>query len=549
TLIIIFTSQVATEKKVKNVIIMIPDGMSVGATTLARWYNGGNLLAMDELACGLVRTYNSDTPIGDSAPAGSAFATGFKSSTGNIASFAGKNGMPGVPDIEKGKEFSPLATVLESARVNGRSVGIVSTCETSHATPADFSSHNPSRKEMDKLAEQQSYNLIDVIMGGGSNYFKSSKRGDGEDLIKVMKDQGYDYVTTKDELLNSKANKLLGLFADGPMCYDFDRVSTKEPSLSEMTSKAIEVLNRNKNGFFLMVEGSEVDWAAHANDPIGIIGDILAFDQAVKVALDFAKKDKNTVVIVLTDHGNSGITMGNKATSLDYDKRKLEEFINPLKKAKLTAEGIEKLVKEDMTIDQIKTLIADNYGISDLTDKETEEVAKYFEMKKAKDPKKPAGLNNVLGPMIANRALIGFTTNGHTGEDVVLYMYSPNNERLTGLVENTEIARYMEKVLTLDLTKTTSDFFNKVETKKQEEATSKFNETYKKKVLSVVDGQTGLKNPALIIVQSDGNVIIFPENKNYATDSDGKILKTFKSVTVYNGNDWFVSKDAITFIK
>lgn len=548
-MIAILTSQVVTQRRVKNLIILIPDGTSISSITLTRWYNGGNLLSMDPYACGLVRTYNGDTPIGDSAPAGSAFATGYKSSTGNIASHPVKNGMPNVLEVPPGKELSPLATVLENARFIGKSVGIVSTAETSHATPADFSSHNPSRREMDKLAEQQTYNYIDVIMGGGRKHFDGSIRGDGEDLIKVLKDQGYEYVITKEELLNAKGTKLLGLFADGPMSYDFDRVLTNEPSLAEMTAKAIEILNKNKNGFFLMVEGSEIDWASHANDPVGIISDVLAFEKAVKVALDFAKKDKNTVVIVCPDHGNGGISFGNRAISNNYDKVKLEEFINPLKKAKLTAEGVEKLVKDDMTINDIKNLISENYGISDLTDKEIEEIAKYFEMKKAKDPKKPFGLNYVLGPMMANRAYIGFTTNGHTGEEVVLYIYSPTNDRLTGVVENTEIARYIERLLGLSLDKTTLLFFNKVETKKQEEATDKFNSMYKKKVVSVVSGETGPKNPALIITQSDNSVIIFPENKNYAQDKDGKILKTFKSVTVYNGIDWFISTDAINFIK
>jgi alkaline phosphatase len=401
---VIVTGSVGNFTAVKNVIILIPDGMSVDGTTLARWYNGGQPLAMDEMACGLVRTYSSDTPIADSAPAATAFATGYKSSTGFISMIPDKFGMPGVTPADKDKELSPVATVLEAAKIIGKSVGIVSTSEASHATPAGFSAHAVSRKEMDKIAEQQAFNLIDVIMGGGANYFMADKRADKEDLIKELQNKGYSYISTKEELLKVNTNKLLALFANGAMAYDLDRAGTTEPSLAEMTTKALEILSKNKNGFFLMVEGSEIDWAAHANDPVALISDILAFDNAVKVALDFAKKDKNTIVIVVSDHGNSGITIGNKATSSDYDKRKLEEFLAPLKKAKLTAEGVEKLVKDDMNIDQIKALIAEYYGISDLTVNETEEIAKYFEMKKAKDPKKPYSLAYVLGPMMANRA-------------------------------------------------------------------------------------------------------------------------------------------------
>lgn len=548
-IIIIFTSGIGNFKSVKNVIFLIPDGMSIDGTTLARWYNGGQPLAMDEMACGLVRTYSSDAPIADSAPAATAYATSYKSSTGFIAMLPDKFGMPGVNPVDKDKELSPVATVLEAARLNGKSVGIVSTSETSHATPADFSAHAISRKEMDKIAEQQAYNFIDVIMGGGANYFKADKRADKEDLLKEFKDKGYTYITTKDELNKVNTNKLLALFANGAMSYDLDRQGTDEPSLAEMTSKAIEILSKNKNGFFLMVEGSEIDWAAHANDPVALIGDILAFDKAVKVALDFAKKDKNTIAIVLSDHGNSGITIGNRSTSGDYDKRKLDEFIAPLKKAKLTAEGVEKLIKDDMNIDQIKSLISEYYGISDLTEKETEEIAKYFEMKKAKDPKKPYSLAYVIGPMMADRAFLGFTTNGHTGEEVVLYIYSPYNDKPTGVIENTDIALYIEKVLGLNLNKTNADFFNKIDTKVQEEATTKFNTKYNKNVALVYSDKSDSKNPKLIIIQSDGIALVFPENKNYCIDRDGKILKVFKSVTVFNGNDWFISKEAIDLIK
>jgi len=547
--ILITTGGIVNYTAVKNVILLIPDGMSIGGTTLARWYNGGQPLAMDEMACGLVRTYSSDAPIADSAPAGTAFATGFKSSTGFIAMLPDKFGMPNITPVDKDKELSPVATVLEAARLAGKAVGIVSTSETSHATPATFSSHAISRKEMNKIAEQQAYNFIDLIMGGGANYFKADKRSDKEDLINFFKEQKYSLVTTRDDLLKINSPKILGLFADGPMAYDFDRVGTNEPSLAEMTAKAIEILSKNKNGFFLMVEGSEIDWAAHANDPVALIGDILAFDKAVKVALDFAKKDKNTIVIVVSDHGNSGITIGNRATSNDYDKRKLEEFIAPLKKAKLTAEGVEKMINDDMGIDQIKAIIAEYYGISDLTDKETEEIVKYFEMKKAKDPKKPYSLAYVLGPMMANRAYIGFTTNGHTGEEVVLYIYSPYKDKPTGVIDNIDIAFYIEKVLGLNLKRTTDLLFNKIETKVQEEATVKFNKKYSKNVALVYSDKSDSNNPKLIIIQSDGVSLIFPENKNYCIDKDGKIVKIFKGVTVFNGNDWFLSKEAIDFIE
>ncbi|RPI71867.1 MAG: alkaline phosphatase, partial [Desulfobacteraceae bacterium] len=469
------------EKKVKNVIFLIPDGMSVGGTTLTRWYQGGKALSFDEWACGLVRTYSSDAPIADSAPAATAFATGYKSHTGYIGVLPDVADMPGLTPIAKGDEKRPVATILEAAKLAGKSVGLVSTSQLQHATPAAFSSHWPSRRDMQIIGEQQVYNHIDVALGGGLNYLLDNKRGDKENLIAELKNNGYGVVFTRNNMLDSQEPKLFGLFSAEGMSYDMDRDPTVQPALVEMTNKAIEMLSKNKTGFFLVVEGSEIDWAAHANDPVGVVGDILAFDRAVQAALDFAKKDKNTVVIIASDHGNSGLTIGNRDTNSGYDAKPLSAFVQNLKKAKLTAEGVEKLINPDMPATEIRGIIAEQYGIADLTADEEVQILTYFQQVKNKDKNKPEGLNYVLGPMMAKRNFLGFTTNGHTGEEVVLYVYSPNNERLTGVVENTDIALYMEKILGLNLKAATDKLF--VNAKKPLES----------KGATIVEGENGVK--------------------------------------------------------
>lgn len=150
-------------------------------------------------------------------------------------------------------------------------------------------------------------------------------------------------------MLRSTSQKMWGAFSQGAMAYEMDRNTTRpeEPSLAEMTQKAIQTLSKDQDGFFLMVEGSKIDWAAHANDPVGIISDVLALDDAVKKALDFAKKDKNTLVVAVTDHGNSGISIGSSKTNSTYDKINISTFINPLKKATLTTEGALSLLNTD----------------------------------------------------------------------------------------------------------------------------------------------------------------------------------------------------------
>lgn len=515
--------QVKVEKKAKNVIIMIPDGMSTGGLTLARWYNGGAELNMDSMASGLVRTYSSDAPIADSAPAATAMATGFKSHTGFVGVLPDENTMPGLEPLNPTDKRKPIANILEAAQLAGKATGVIATSEIMHATPADFTAHDPSRKNYDSISEQQVYQDLDVVIGSGSKYFTSDIRADQEDLVSVLKKQ-YQYVTTPDEFNQVTTGKLWAMFAPVALAYDFDRDPGKEPSLAQMTQKAIDLLSQDQDGFFLMVEGSKIDWAAHANDPIGVISDILAFDDAVGTALEFAKNDGNTVVISATDHGNSGISIGNKATDNSYDKTALSSFIDPLKKAELTGEGLENMLNADRS--NITEVMAKYYGISDLTGAEIAEIKET----------KADSMNYTVGPMIAKRTNIGFTTNGHTGEDVALYVYAPEGvDLLTGTVENSDIATYMEKAMGLDLSTATDRLFVKASAAfASKGATVEF------------DNKTDVNNPVLV-VKKGNTEIKMPVNKNIAYVNGSPII--LDGVIVFNGISTYVPQSAVELIK
>lgn len=507
----------------KNIIMMIPDGQSVTDTTLARWYKGGTPLAVDEMMCGLVRTYSSDAAIADSAPSGTAYATGFKSHTGFVGVLPDVNTMPGMKPLDEADKRKPVASILEAAQLLGKSTGLIATSEIMHATPADFSSHDPSRKNYDSLSEQEVYQDIDVVLGSGEYYLKPEGRKDGENLVNELKSMGYDYITTPDEMKNTSSSKIWGMFAPKDLSYEMDRDPSKQPSLAEMTKKAIDTLSKNENGFFLLVEGSKVDWASHANDPIGIISDTLAYDDAVKAALDFAKKDGNTVVISVTDHGNGGMTIGSKATDNNYDKQPLEAFIDPLKKASRTGEGVEKLFNEDMS--NIVEIMAQYYGITDLTDEEIEAIKNT----------EAGSMNYTVGPMISKRANIGWTTNGHTGEDVPLYIYAPENcKKLGGVVENTDIANYMADLFGVKLADATNTLF--VQVRSAAEA----------KGAEVTWNSDDVQNPVVIITKG-GDEIKIPINKNIAY-VNGSIVK-LDGVTVFNGINTYVPQSAIELIK
>lgn len=508
--------------QIKNIIMMIPDGQSVGHTTLARWYKGEDL-AVDPYACGLVRTYSSDAAIADSAPAGTAFATGFKSHTGFVGVLPDENTMPGLDPIEESEKRMPVASVLEAAQLLGKSTGLVATSEVMHATLADFTAHDPSRKNYDNLSEQQVYQELDVVLGGGGYYFTPEGRGDGEDLVEELKNLGYDYITTPEEMKNTTSDKIWGMFADKDLAYDMDRNEDEQPSIAEMTEKAIETLSKNEDGFFLLVEGSKVDWASHANDPIGVISETLAYDEAVEAAIEFAKKDGNTVVISVTDHGNGGLTIGSTETDSNYSTQPLEAFIGPLKEATTTGVGIEAYFNEDRS--NVIEVMSKYFGIDDLTQEEIDAIKNASE----------GSMNYTVGPIISKRANIGWTTTGHTGEDVPLYIYAPEGcEKLTGVVENTDIANYMADLLGISLSDVTEQLFVPV----REAAEAKGAE---------VIWDNSDKNNLVVIIKKDSDEIKIPVNKNIAY-VNGEEVK-LSGVVVYNGINTYVPQDVIDLIK
>ncbi|AQQ52279.1 alkaline phosphatase [Planococcus lenghuensis] len=526
------SSNTVTEAKDKkseptNVIMMVKDGTSAGATTLARWYKGEDL-AMDEILVGGMHTHSAESAITDSAPAGTAMATGHKANDKVLGLLPAVVNTPGVEPVDPEDALDPVANVLEGAELLGKSTGIISTSEIQHATPAAFSAHAPLRYDYDDIAEQQVYQDIEVVLGGGKASLAPGEgrnaRKDGENLLEVIDENGYDFVETKEELLNSTSDKLWGSFAPSALAYDFDRQAAKdseEPSLADMTAKGIETLSKDEDGFFMFVEGSKVDWAAHANDPIGIISDVLAFDEAVAEAVEFAKEDGNTMVIVVSDHGNSGITMGNVNTSGTYSSIPVSAYIDPLKKAELTVEGALSKLKEDRSnMEEVAAL----YGLDNLTANELEA------LKAAED------LGDLMADMLSERANLGFTTGGHTGEDVFLYAYGPSKPM--GLVDNTDLAGEMAEHLGFDLVKVTDELFvNAKEAFEQKGFTTRIDDTDAENVV--------------FVAEKDNIKIELPENKDlaYVTHNKKSYEKTLDGVTVFNGSEFFVSQIALNMSK
>ena len=509
--------------KAKNVIMLIADGMSTEAITLAR-HTKGDSLAMDEISVGSVITSWANGPITDSAPGGTVYAAGEKTNNKYIGT--------SVND-------TPMASILEGAESVGKATGIVATSEITHATPGDFTAHTNNRKYYNQILQQQINQDMEVVLGGGFNKasgFSSEVSSDEfesyyEEQVNNIKEEGFDFITTKDQLTSYDGDKLWGSFADADLKYDFDRQSDNDnvqPSLAEMTNKAIEVLNKDEDGFFLMVEGSKVDWAAHANNTVGIVSDILAFDEAVKAAIEFAKTDGNTVVVVTTDHGNSGITIGSSYYNENiesYDKATYENTTDLLKNATITEERFNEIASGKSN-DEIKAIAKKYYGI-DLNDEELAIV------KGEQGEGRQVGIREV----IARRVGIGYTTGGHTGEQIYLGVYAPSDvELLEGVVDNTEVNKYMQRVLFGEeiLSSYTKEIYQDGEV-----------------ILNKIEGTKAsidetIKYSPKLTIERLGNVIeVDLYTNNYRVNGEEKELKT---VVPYINGKYFIPQELIDIV-
>lgn len=400
-------NQNSNNGKAKNVILMVPDGYSASYATNYRWYKGEETV-LDSMLVGMHRTYSANTEVTDSAAAGTAMATGVKTNNGMIST---------APDGKK------LKTVLEAAEEQGKSSGLVATSTITHATPAVFASHVASRADEADIAPQLLENDVDVILGGGKKYFPES-------LLNEASENGYQYVTNQEDLKNvEKTDKLIGLFAEDGMAPELDRDETDQPSLAEMTISALDILKKDKDGFFLMVEGSQIDWAGHDNDAAWAMKDSEAFELAVEKAVEFAKKDGNTLVVVAGDHDTGGMSVGG------YGKG--DANLEVLRNVSATGDFMESKLNTDRS--NVKEVVK-QYTNLDLTDAEAERI------KTAKTP------SMAINQVVSERAIVGWSSTGHTGTDVPLYAFGPGSNLFNGLHENTDLPVLMAEAMKIKFT-------------------------------------------------------------------------------------------------
>jgi alkaline phosphatase len=280
----------------KNVILMIGDGMGTAQVYAGLTAKKGKLNLERCTTTGFHKNQSADAYVTDSAAGATALACGQKTYNGAIA-------------VDTGK--LPLTTILEIAEQNGLATGLIATCSITHATPACFISHQPSRSLDENIALDFLKTDIDLFIGGGRKFF--AQRKDGKNLVDSLKRKNYQVANTMEEVQSISQGKLAAFLANEQL----PRISQgRGEQLVKSTQKALDLLQHNDKGMFVMIEGSQIDWGGHARNTQYIVEEMVDFDNAIGAVLDFAERDGNTLVIITADHETGGFSLvdGNMQT-------------------------------------------------------------------------------------------------------------------------------------------------------------------------------------------------------------------------------------------
>jgi alkaline phosphatase len=420
-------------KKAKNIIMLVSDGMSSGTLTMADVFlsrkngigsNWLNLYKENQVSRALMDMASASSIITDSAAASSSWGGGKRVKNGSLN--IGENGEEHLPILQKFKKA-------------GKKVGCVTTVQITHATPAGFCVFTKSRNSQELIAEKYLEIEFDVMMGGGDENFNPIERKDKKDLYQLFANKGYDVVKNKTEMrqTSSSDKKILGVFYKDGLPYSIDREYDEDlkntiPTLAEMTHIAIQKMKDHQDGFVLQVEAGKVDWAAHANDAAGLIYDQIAFDQAVKVAMDFAKENKETLVIITSDHGNAN-------PGLIYGKKANDNFDN-LQNFKSTNEKILMSFSKKNTVQEIINTIK-QFNNFEITTEDAQSLLNYYTGLEKED-----GLYNYrklptqkFADIQKKHTSIGWIGNEHSADYTELAMFGPGSENLKSFIKNTDL--------------------------------------------------------------------------------------------------------------
>lgn len=450
-------SAAAQAAEVKNVIYMVADGMSPSVHPLAQEFSllvrgrstvWHDLLAKPETVRGLFDMAALNSMVTDSSSASSSWSTGSRIFNAQV------NVLP------DGTKLTPIAHLV---RDKGKRVGLVTTCTCTHATPAGFAAVEKKRDNEEGIGDQ--YRAVcDIVLGGGLKFFDPKLRKDKKDALAEFRADGFSVCLNKQELVAAAptARKILGLFAESHLPFTVDRNESEElkakvPTLAEMSAIAIDFLDKSSpNGFLLQLEGGRVDHGAHNNDAPAMLWDQLAFDDAVQVALDYAQRKGDTLVILCTDHGNSNPGLFGVGTEY-ADSNKAFARLAGIKGSYVTlakqfGQDLEHKVKPGETIRipdprDVSDLVKQLSGIS-LSQPEAwaicEGLARIGPVNINKQFEKLAG---ILGQVFSNHTGIGWIGTTHTSDYVITTAVGPGASQFAGLVRNTDVFHKLTRLM------------------------------------------------------------------------------------------------------
>ena len=440
----------AAPARPKNIIILFGDGAApvqweFGRAT-SRALRNTSFATTDIVfrdgVLGLLSTASHDSMVTDSAAAGSAMSTGVKVNNGAVSM---------APD------GSPRRTVMQAAKVAGKRIGLVTTAEIHDATPAAFAVNAKNRRDGQSIVDQYLAMEPDVLIGGGRDFFlpmgtPGGKRADGRDMVAAFARKGYQIARTPAEMQAANGSRLLALFADGDMNLELDRDAAKEPATAEMARAALDVLARdNPNGFVLLVENENIDTAGHHNDVAALMRALWAFDDAVKVALEFQRKAPGeTLILVTGDHETGGL-------SVTYAQRDLsgpgaaQRIFPALKEMQM----IERITRSHALIDEalgptpkgedLDRLLAQHFPGFSLDADLREAILKRRPLERnlmAYGPSRAA-----LSRMVSRQTGFYWGTSGHTTEPVAVGALGPGAHLFRGYQDNTEFAQHLHALI------------------------------------------------------------------------------------------------------
>lgn len=428
----------------RNVIFLVSDGMSLGTLVLAeryRQHEAGRsthwvgLYGRPDVRRALMDTASADSLVTDSSAASSAWGCGHR--VNNAALNVSPDGRRQTP-------------VMHLAAEAGFATGLVTTATVTHATPAGFAACSADRNDEGTIAEQYLAARIDVLLGGGAQFFDPARRGDRLDLYRDYARAGYTIVRDAASLGAAPAiGPLLGTFADSHLPYELDRradaaLSTSVPALADMTRTALARLASGRRGFVLQVEGARVDHAAHANDIGGLVFDQLAFDDALGVVLEFAAGRSDTLVIVTSDHGNAN--PGLNGVGPNY--RDTDACFARLARLRRTTTWALGSLNARSTAAEVRERVRDATDV-DLPPDDADLMCRVLRREHRDSYRVRSAPPIALAQVLANHLSIGWTGVSHTSDMTELAAFGPGTAAISGVVPNTALFDVMTSALDL----------------------------------------------------------------------------------------------------